>query len=56
MTEIKIKDNQPGFMHGRSCLVNLNDVLEVITKKVDVIYMDFSKLFENHDRLLWKII
>ena len=55
-----INDSQHGFMKGRSCLTNLLEYLETVTKlldegvPVDVIYLDFSKAFDKvpHARLL----
>jgi hypothetical protein len=48
-----IKDSQHGFTKGRSCLTNLLEFLEEITrvidsgKPVDVIYLDFAKAFDK---------
>lgn len=58
-----IRDTQHGFRSGRSCLTNLLEFLEFITKQldegnnVDVIYLDFSKAFDKvpHRRLLHKL-
>ena len=55
-----INDSQHGFMKGRSCLTNLLEYLETVTKlldegvPVDVIYLDFAKAFDKvpHARLL----
>ena len=55
-----IKDSQHGFMSGRSCLTNLLDFMEEVTREldngncVDVVYLDFSKAFDKvpHRRLL----
>ena len=44
-----IRDSQHGFMAGRSCLTNLLEYLEALTKwldegaPVDVVYRDFAK-------------
>ena len=58
-----INDSQHGFMKGRSCLTNLLEYLETVTKlldegvSVDVIYLDFAKAFDKvpHARLLKKL-
>ena len=58
-----IRDNQHGFVSGKSCLMNLIAFFEGVTKKVDegsavdIIYMDFSKAFDKvpHGRLLHKV-
>ena len=58
-----IRDSQHGFISGRSCLTNLLDFLENVTKEidngncVDVIYLDFAKAFDKvpHRRLLSKL-
>jgi len=58
-----IKDSQHGFMSGRSCLTNLLDFMEEVTREldngncVDVVYLDFSKAFDKvpHRRLLSKL-
>lgn len=58
-----IRDNQHGFMQGRSCLTNLLDFFEYITceldggNNVDIIYLDFSKAFDTvpHHRLISKL-
>jgi len=54
-----VKDNQwfrpshQGFMKGRSCLTNLISFYDQMThlvdeeKAVDVVYLDFSKVFET---------
>ncbi|XP_069771574.1 uncharacterized protein, partial [Narcine bancroftii] len=45
--------NQHGFVRGRSCLTNLIEFFERVTKKVDegkavdVVYLDFSKAFDK---------
>ena len=54
---------QHGFVSGKSCLTNLIEFFERVTKKVDegsavdVVYMDFSKAFHKipHGRLLHKV-
>ncbi|PLS49478.1 hypothetical protein CYV29_15670, partial [Carnobacterium maltaromaticum] len=58
-----ISDRQHGFVQGRSCLTNLIEFFEEVTKlidegrAVDVIYMDFSKAFDKvpHGRLMEKV-
>ena len=58
-----IKSSQHGFIKGRSCLTNLLDFFNEITrlldsgKPVDVIYLDFAKAFDKvpHKRLLCKV-
>ena len=58
-----IKDSQHGFTSGRSCLTNLLDFMEEVTKEldngnsVDVVYLDFAKAFDKvpHKRLLSKL-
>ena len=48
-----IRDSQHGFMSGRSCLTNLLEYLEALTKwvdvgaAVDVVYLDFAKAFDK---------
>ena len=48
-----IRDSQHGFMSGRSCLTNLLEYLEALTKwvdsgeSVDVVYLDFAKAFDK---------
>ena len=57
-----IRDSQHGFVSGRSCLTNLIEFFEHVTKcvddgsAVDVVYMDFSKAFDKvpHGRLIKK--
>ena len=52
-----------GFLRGRSCLTNLLEYTEIISKWVDdgspvgVIYLDFQKAFDKvpHQRLLIKL-
>ena len=58
-----LKDTQHGFVKGRSCLTNLIEFLDEVTKyidkglPIDVIYLDFSKAFDRvpHHRLIKKI-
>ena len=58
-----ISDRQHGFVRGRSCLTNLAEFFEEVTKTidkgraVDVVYMDFSKAFDKvpHGRLVKKV-
>ena len=48
-----IRDTQHGFMRGKSCLTNLLEYLEVLTKlmdtgrSVDIVYLDFAKAFDK---------
>jgi len=52
-----------GFVSGKSCLTNLIEFFEGVTKKVDegsavdIVYMDFSWAFDKilHGRLLQKV-
>ncbi|XP_059826353.1 uncharacterized protein LOC132394340 [Hypanus sabinus] len=47
-----IRESQRGFVRARSCLTNLLEFFEEVTRKVDegkavdVVYMDFSKAFD----------
>ena len=58
-----LNDSQHGFMSGKSCLTNLLEYLETLTKlideghSVDVVYLDFSKAFDKvpHARLASKL-
>ena len=58
-----IAKSQHGFLPHRSCLTNLLEFLEVITKlvdeghSVDVMFLDFSKAFDKvpHMRLMSKV-
>ena len=58
-----INQTQHGFLKGRSCLTNLLDFMEHISKwaddgsPVDLIYLDFQKAFDKvpHQRLLIKL-
>ena len=57
-----IKDTQHGFTSGRSCLTNLLEFFESVTKEldegnnVDLVYLDFCKAFDKvpHQRLIKK--
>ena len=48
-----LRDSQHGFRKGRSCLTNLLDFMETVTKylddgqPVDLIYLDFAKAFDK---------
>ena len=48
-----IRESQHGFMRGRSCLTNLLEYLEEMTKlldsgkSVDIVYLDFAKAFDK---------
>ena len=48
-----IRDTQHGFTSGRSCLTNLLEYLEKLTKlvdeghSVDIVYLDFAKAFDK---------
>ena len=58
-----IPPEQHGFMPGKSCLTNLLETMEDITKwcdmgiPVDEVFLDFSKAFDKvpHQRLLYKL-
>ena len=58
-----LSDTQHGFLKGRSCLTNLLECTESVTKwvdegaPVDVLYLDFQKAFDKvpHQRLLVKL-
>ena len=58
-----ISASQHGFMQKKSCLTNLVEYLDVLTKliddghSVDVVYLDFSKAFDKvpHARLVEKL-
>jgi len=59
----KIGLSQHGFVKGTSCLTNLLEFFEEVTRKldkgepVDVIYLDFKEAFDKvpHRRLLNKL-
>lgn len=59
-----IRNSQHGFTSGRSCLTNLLDFFEVVTKEIDdghsadLIYLDFSKAFDKvpYRRLYKKLL
>ena len=56
-------DSQHGFLSGRSCLTNLLEFFDDVTRgldkgdKIDVVYLDFSKAFDKvpHNKLLNKV-
>ena len=58
-----LRSSQHGFMPLRSCLTNLLEFLEEVTKlvdaghQVDLMYLDFSRAFDKvpHQRLLMKV-
>ena len=58
-----IRSTQHGFMSKRSCLTNLLEYLEDLTKLIDegncldIVYLDFAKAFDKvpHQRLIAKI-
>jgi hypothetical protein len=58
-----IKPQQHGFVNNKSCITNLLETLDLITKAladgldVDVLFMDFAKAFDSvaHLRLLVKL-
>ncbi len=58
-----IHASQHGFLPLRSCLTNLLEFLEEVTKwvdaghSVDLLYLDFSRAFDKvpHKRLLMKV-
>ena len=56
-----INQSQHGFLKARSCLTNLLCFFEEITKwvdegsPVDIIYLDFQKAFDPHQRLILKL-
>ena len=58
-----IRESQHGFTRGKSCLTNLLDFFEEVTKildngeAVDLIYLDFAKAFDKvpHCRLFKKL-
>ena len=59
----RISERQHGFVKGRSCLTNLIEFFEEVTKMidegraVDVVDMDFSQAFDKvpHGRLMQKV-
>ena len=57
----KVGLSQHGFVKGRSCLTNLLEFFEEVTRKLDkgepVIYLDFRMVFDKvpHRRLLNKL-
>ena len=58
-----IRPSQHGFMKGRSCLTNLISFYDKVTrlvdegKAVDVVYLDFSKVFDTFSHsILLKIL
>jgi len=58
-----VKDNQHGFRKGSSCLSNLLQFLDRVTRIIDesdcadIVYLDFAKAFDKvpHKRLLEKL-
>ena len=60
----RIDRSQHGFTKGKSCLTNLLDFFEVVTKdldegnSVDLIYLDFLKAFDKvpYERLFKKLV
>jgi len=58
-----IRDSQHGFTKNRSCLTNLLDFFETVTKNlddgdpVDLVYLDFAKAFDKvpYQRLFLKL-
>jgi hypothetical protein len=58
-----VRATQHGFRKGRSCLTNLLEFLDKVTRHldeedcVDVIFMDFAKAFDKvpHGRLIDKV-
>ena len=48
-----INDSQHGFRRGRSCLTNLIEFLDIVTRSVDtgdnvdIVYLDFAKAFDK---------
>jgi hypothetical protein len=58
-----IRDSQHGFTKGRSCLTNLLEFLDEVTRNldegrpVDIIYLDFAKAFDKvpYQRLFKKL-
>jgi hypothetical protein len=62
-SKLLIQDSQHGFRSNRSCLTNLLESSEYITRLIDegnpmdIIYLDFSKAFDKvpHKRLVEKL-
>ena len=58
-----IRNSQHGFTSGKSCLSNLLEFFEEVTKildkgeAVDLVYLDFAKVFDKvpHHRLFKKL-
>jgi len=58
-----INDSQHGFRRSRSCLTNLIEFLDIVTRSVDtgdnvdIVYLDFAKAFDKvpHQRLISKL-
>ena len=58
-----LPDQQHGFRSNRSCLTNLIDTMDYITKSIDTgipideLFLDFSKAFDKvpHRRLIYKL-
>ena len=58
-----IHSSQHGFTKGRSCLTNLLEFMEIVTKEldegnaVDLVYLDFAKAFDKvpYERLFKKL-
>ena len=58
-----LRNSQHGFTSGRSCLTNLLEFFETVTKEldednnVDIVYLDFCKAFDKvpHCRLIKKL-
>lgn len=58
-----INETQHGFRNNKSCLTNLLEFMETVTKivdngtPVDIIYLDFQKAFDKvpHERLMLKL-
>jgi hypothetical protein len=58
-----INESQHGFVKGRSCVTNVVEFMEVVTKAtddsqpVDIFYLDFSKAFDKvpKERLMVKV-
>ena len=58
-----LRENQHGFLKGKSCLTNLLEFFEKVNRHVDlgepvdIVYLDFQKAFDTvpHQRLLRKL-